>query len=264
MIDIYGGNGGIVESRAALLASHGFVAYTLPFFNYKDLPTSMFGVEIEYFIEAIHYLNSLDYVRPGVAAIGLSFGGGICLYLSSIADQIGGLSSIVVIGAPHYFTFPLMHYGKPYPDESSFQIREEEHVVDVDDYGAMDGCSLIFDERCKDITFKVENCPSSFKFLFVVGREDGNLRAEKCLHILKDRLVEHGKGHQMQALVYPKAGHFIDPPHMPQTIFGLFFPSMGVTLKGGGTIQENNGACRHSWKNMLQFLEQNTGVLSKI
>ena len=50
VIDMFGGVGGIVEFRAALLASHGFACLSLPYFMYQDLPDSLFDVEFEYFL----------------------------------------------------------------------------------------------------------------------------------------------------------------------------------------------------------------------
>ncbi|XP_072018251.1 bile acid-CoA:amino acid N-acyltransferase-like [Amphiura filiformis] len=50
VIDMFGGTGGLLEFRAALLASRGFAAYALPFYQYEDLPSSAEGkIELEYF-----------------------------------------------------------------------------------------------------------------------------------------------------------------------------------------------------------------------
>ena len=49
VIDMFGSAGGIIEFRAALLASRGFVAYSLPFFRYEDLPTDLDKLELDYF-----------------------------------------------------------------------------------------------------------------------------------------------------------------------------------------------------------------------
>ena len=260
VIDIYGGNGSIVEPRAALLASHGFVALTLPYFNYKDLTKYLRAVELEYFVEAINYFSSLEYVQPGISLIGLSFGGGISLFLSTIENI--DLRSVIVIGAPHYFSIPLLWKGHEYPDSFKYEITAGNPDPTIDEYGAMDGCVLIYDERCKETTFKLEQSPPHLKYLFIVGEEDGNVRAKQSFELLNKRLVEHNREHQVQALVYPRTGHFVDPPHMPQTIFGLYFPGLGIVMRSGGTVQENNGACRHSWTNMLKFLENNTGNLN--
>ena len=49
MIDMFGFAGGLMESRAAMLASHGFAALSLPIFNYQDLPPTVEHVNFTYF-----------------------------------------------------------------------------------------------------------------------------------------------------------------------------------------------------------------------
>ena len=55
VIDLFGTAGGIMEFRAALLASHGIVCLSLPYFDYKDLPPSFFEIKIEYFEVRMYY-----------------------------------------------------------------------------------------------------------------------------------------------------------------------------------------------------------------
>ena len=50
MIDLFGTAGGILEFRSALLASRGFASLSLPYFRYKDLPDTMFDIDLEYFM----------------------------------------------------------------------------------------------------------------------------------------------------------------------------------------------------------------------
>ena len=52
VIDMFGGVGGIIEFRAALLASRGFAALALAYFDYEDLPKvkdDSLNLELEYF-----------------------------------------------------------------------------------------------------------------------------------------------------------------------------------------------------------------------
>jgi len=77
-------------------------------------------------------------------------------------------------------------------------------------------------------------------------------------------MKEHSKEDQVDCLVYPNAGHFIDPPYIPQTVHALMFPSFGVIGRCGGTLAGNFGACKHSWTEMLKFLNKNVGVGSKL
>ena len=48
VIDMFGTAGGLIEMRSALLASRGFVAFALPYFDYEDLPSSL-ELNWEYF-----------------------------------------------------------------------------------------------------------------------------------------------------------------------------------------------------------------------
>ena len=50
VVDMFGTAGGLLEFRAALLASHGFVALALAFFDFQDLPKAMHGITVEYFL----------------------------------------------------------------------------------------------------------------------------------------------------------------------------------------------------------------------
>jgi dienelactone hydrolase len=48
VVDLYGTAGGLVEYRAALLASKGFVTFALAYFAYDDLPRAI-DLDMEYF-----------------------------------------------------------------------------------------------------------------------------------------------------------------------------------------------------------------------
>ena len=127
----------------------------------KDLRS----VELEYFVEAIEYFSSLEYIQPGISLIGLSYGGGISLFLSTVKNI--NLRSVIVIGAPHYFTIPLKWKGHDYPDSFEYELHSGIPDTTLDKYGAMDGCIAIYDERCKETTFKLEQSSPHLKYLFL-------------------------------------------------------------------------------------------------
>ncbi len=83
VIDLFGGLGGCVEFRAALLAKNGFAALALAYFNYKDLPFSSYlDFPMTYFDRAIDWLLALrevDRTVGGVGMIGVSTGSQITL-----------------------------------------------------------------------------------------------------------------------------------------------------------------------------------------
>ena len=84
IIDLFGSAGGLIPSRAALLASHGFAAYALPFFNYEDLPPDATKLDVEYFEEATDWLMQHPQVDDrGVGIVATSLGLQMALLLAT-------------------------------------------------------------------------------------------------------------------------------------------------------------------------------------
>ncbi|XP_042646857.1 peroxisomal succinyl-coenzyme A thioesterase isoform X3 [Tyto alba] len=57
VIDMYGDEGGLIEFRSSLLATRGFAALSLPYFDFEDLPKVMKELNLEYFEEAARFLQ---------------------------------------------------------------------------------------------------------------------------------------------------------------------------------------------------------------
>lgn len=54
---MYGDEGGLIEFRSSLLATRGFAALSLPYFDFEDLPKVMKEFNLEYFEEAARFLQ---------------------------------------------------------------------------------------------------------------------------------------------------------------------------------------------------------------
>jgi len=54
---MYGDEGGLIEFRSSLLASRGFAALSLPYFDFEDQPKVMKEFKLEYFQEAARFLQ---------------------------------------------------------------------------------------------------------------------------------------------------------------------------------------------------------------
>ena len=52
---MYGGPG-LMDHRAALLASRGFTVFALPIYAYEDLPSTMPDVSLDYLIVGLFYM----------------------------------------------------------------------------------------------------------------------------------------------------------------------------------------------------------------
>ncbi|XP_060081613.1 acyl-coenzyme A amino acid N-acyltransferase 1-like [Ylistrum balloti] len=109
VMDLFGSAGGLIEYRASLLASRGFVVLSLAYFGYKDLPESLFSIlSIDYFKEGVHYLNSHPSVQPGgVGILGVSKGAEIAQLVALHSPLVKAVVSIN--GIPYVTLRPYSH-----------------------------------------------------------------------------------------------------------------------------------------------------------
>ena len=93
VIDLFGSLGGLFTFRSALLASHGFASFALPFFGYDDLPNYGDRIDIEYFEEAIEwFLQHPQVKKDGVGIIAISFSVPLALYVASrMQEKVKGV-----------------------------------------------------------------------------------------------------------------------------------------------------------------------------
>jgi len=251
VIDIYGGTGGIVESKAAMLASRNFICYTLPFMRYQDLPPGPSGIEIEYFLEAIEYFSNLSQVmQGGIALVGLSFGGALVLKLSTLTEKV---CAVIAMSSNYYLVMPMLHQGKVLP--TYFKSPDDFVQVRFDNRG---GCleKDFYDTSDKMLPYGFPIEKSSAKFLLVVGQNDLVVEAEHCMKRYVERMRRFGKENQVSLLAYPKTGHFLDPPYGPQT-FLYYNPHYKAVNAAGGELIEQAAACEHCWHRTLEFLAEN-------
>lgn len=254
VIDIYVGAGGVIENRVSLLASHGFIAFNLAYHNYKDLPKKAVDVPIKYFVNAVDYFASLDSVLPGVAVVGFSLGGVIALHLSALTKKI---STVITISSAPYFPFQILKdcqvYSKPEKVvDSSGQLR----YTHKDKRGGIIPKGLVHDESIDHLLANITKY--SAKYVFVMGEDDKLIDPHLSSQKYVDKMRACGKENDIQVLIYPNAGHFIDPPYMPQTLLH-YNATFRQVLASGGELVENAGAAVHSWQQILSFLNKNAG-----
>ncbi|XP_051889567.1 acyl-coenzyme A thioesterase 5-like isoform X2 [Pristis pectinata] len=104
VLDMWGGGGGLVEYRAALLASRGFAALALAYIGHKDVPPSseVFEPKLSYFEEAFIALNNHPKVAKGrVALVGLSLGFTVALLMATELKNIHP-KCVVCISGSHF------------------------------------------------------------------------------------------------------------------------------------------------------------------
>jgi dipeptidyl aminopeptidase/acylaminoacyl peptidase len=108
VIDLPGSHGGLVEFKAALLASNGFTALSLAYYNYDDLTKSLQDLELEYFQEAVEWLKKHPLVVPGgVGVLGISHGADIALLLAANCNDVA--ATVWVNGDHGLCAYPIQH-----------------------------------------------------------------------------------------------------------------------------------------------------------
>jgi len=252
VIDIYGSGGGLIEIKASLFASHGFATLLLPFFNYKDLPKDLTDVDFTYFIETIEYFSTLPFILPGISLVGLSYGGSIVMFL---ATQCKMLTGIVSISPSYVFTIPIKYKGELHPDPMDYPDDVYFADLGLDKHG---GRMLPFTCPILNEAIQIKIETSQAQFLVIVGEDDTGHNPDLDGRRFKDRMKQFGKEDQINVITYPNAGHFIEPSYLPLTLV-QYNPTFKMCMTCGGDVIGNAMASLHSWKEILRFLNHNTG-----
>ncbi|XP_059811029.1 acyl-coenzyme A thioesterase 1-like [Hypanus sabinus] len=249
VIDMYGSVGGVVEHRASLLASHGFLTLALGYFGFDDLPKDFLNLDLEYFEEAVNFLRDHSKVSgPGVGAIGISKGGDLVLSMTTFIPQV---RAAVSIGGCNANTLGTLHYKNitlPGLSVSLDQTRFlESNLVDISQV-----TNNPREEENKDCIIPLEKAEGNF--LFVVGEDDKNWNTPLFAQQAIEQLKENGK-ENYEILTYPKAGHLLEPSYFP-FCYASFHRLVGLPVIWGGEMKEHSLAQIDLWPKIQMFLRK--------
>ncbi|XP_038073474.1 acyl-coenzyme A amino acid N-acyltransferase 1-like [Patiria miniata] len=256
VIDMFGSTGGLIEIRAAMLASRGLACYALPYFSYDDLPASMWNLELEYFKEAVDWLCGQPFVRPGgIGMVGVSSGAQIVFAMAAHFPE--KVRAVISINGCHVHTlFPLTVNGVPVPyitcDIGSMKPAPTEGAQSL-----FDTFKAIYDmEEDNHTIYRIENA-TNCQFLFITG--EGDELWDSCYYAREamKRLARHGR-HNYQLLTYPGAGHLIEVLYSPVAMV-VYSIAIGSVVDHGGTIKDTAKAMEDSWPKMVKFLHNYCG-----
>ncbi|XP_053553781.1 acyl-coenzyme A thioesterase 1 [Bombina bombina] len=247
VIDMFGDDGGLVEYRSSLLASHGFASLALPYIAFEDLPPAMTELHLEYFEEAAKFLCRHPKVQgPGVGVIGSGKGADLCLSMMTFLPQVVAAVSISGCCAN---TAANLNYGKfTLPG-----LRYNMSRVHISDAGVFDVSEALDDPLDPDNSqsiIPIEKAEGHF--LFIVGEDDRYWGSSAYAKAATDCLQKNGKDN-FTLMSYPGTGHHIDPPCSPFCL-AAFDRVLGVPILGGGEIQAHCQAQEDSWQKIQNFL----------
>ncbi|NXA44451.1 ACOT5 thioesterase, partial [Nothocercus julius] len=249
IIDIHGLEGGLLEYRASLMASHGFATLALAYYRYEDLPQNPTKLHLEYFEEAVNYMLQHPQVkRPKLGLLGYSKGGELCLAMAAFLKNIAAVASInspVVVTA-----IPLCYKDKIIPPVPLYEER-----ITVNQSNVFN-CSDIFDDPFRvpghQSLIPVEKIEANI--LFIAGQDDNFVKSEYFAIETCKRLQAQGKNN-FQILSYPGTGHSFDPPFFPLNTIGKH-PILLKRAILGGELKAYSKAQVQAWPKIQAFFNK--------
>ncbi|XP_045195301.1 bile acid-CoA:amino acid N-acyltransferase-like isoform X2 [Mercenaria mercenaria] len=256
LIDMFGGLVSIVETRAALLASHGYATLALSYMHVRTIPgfEDRPDAEVIYMQEAYEWFMEQDYVdKHRLGAVGLCFGGLLSLTLAYILPQVRAvvnINGLSVTPVDDWF----MHEQPGWPKLENVYLTHEGIVV-------KDGFAL--DDRISP----VRAWKHGAKILVIVGEDDKQVDPNS--HTDFYELCPNEFKHLIEIHRYPGAGHLIEPPYSPhvrattpgrkrmRTSAVVPEKFYDEDIMAGGWPDKHAHAQEDSWKKILNFLEKN-------
>jgi dienelactone hydrolase len=256
----FGGLGG-AQAHAALLASHGYAALALAYFNFEHLPQYLHTIPLEYFETALHWLQRRTEVRADrLAVLGVSRGGELALLLGAtfpaLTAVVGyvpsgvGHASIGVLGAPSW-----TYQGEPVPYLFPPDAATRHEQVTAQEPVALRPWflgNLEHGEAVAQATIPVERITGPV--LLLSGEDDQMWPSPVLAGIAAERLARHDHPYPVRHRRYPGAGHIFALPNLPMPT-GTHHPVRGVRVALGGTPAANARAAAAAWGETLRFLD---------
>jgi dienelactone hydrolase len=274
-----GSEGGMHEDDAALLAAHGYAVFALAYYGLPGLPATLQDIPLEYFGQALGYLQQHDQVSGSqLAVIGASKGGEAALLVGATFPEVRAVVSVVgsgvltqgisqdvrtgsfldILGTP---VSSWTYQGRELPYLPNVVTPELEAAVAAGDPVAL---RLAFEPglRRADLVgaaaIAVERINGAV--LLISGSDDQGYGP--AFHdIAARRLARHHHQHPWQHVVYEDAGHLIAaPPYDPTT--RSLTPGPGVMFRHGGTPAGNARARAEGWQRIRTFLAEELATTS--
>jgi dienelactone hydrolase len=252
-----GSEGGMNEVEAALLASHGYHALALAYFNAEGLPKQLVKIPLEYVKSGIDWLRARDNVDgERLAVVGGSKGGELALLLGATFPEIKAVvasvpSHVVWSGIGGTFRDSSWTFkGQPLPCVATkpsatffLQMSGNKPVRLLDMY--VDG--LVDEDAARRAAIPVEKIRGPV--LLLSGGDDHVWPSARMAEAVVARLREHKHPHAIEHLSYDKAGH---------GIVSAYMPTRNTVVAGrmdlGGTPEANARAMADSRPKVLKFL----------
>ncbi|XP_039268775.2 bile acid-CoA:amino acid N-acyltransferase-like isoform X1 [Styela clava] len=257
VISMSGGYPGAMKHKAAILASHGFVALALRYFGTDDLPPSVEGIDLAYFIEDARFLKNHPNVqgKNGVGIIANCAGAIFALAAATCAPD--GLFGCVVAISGWFFSFTNFEYGgKKWKSMLSFKtFKPGPEGTYIYDFDKNVNPSMLSKLSLPDDSHFAFYKRLHTAYMFVHGGEDADLNNNslKIESVTRDFLKSYNHPNY-QFLFHPKAGHLIEHAYFP---FARIVWTLKLPRFFGGQQPYHSIAQEDSWPKILKFVQTN-------
>lgn len=258
VLTIYGGihRGGVIEEKAAVLASRGFATFAVGYFGVGTLPKRYGDIEIEYFEKAINlvcqkYPKEIDEKNIGI--VGISKGGDITLSCAAFLPHL--IKSVVAINC----SLTSIAFKTTYKDNTvqGLGFHTDASNVKFTDDGLIDVLGTMNDVKDYPETI-IPFYKSPTNILWFAGDDDHNFDSTQYVRMAAELAEKEGKTN-FSHHIFPGCGHLVDLPFSPpatSSLHPLAPPGAKLYMGGAHTIQLHVAAQVHIWRKSLNFLRK--------
>lgn len=194
---------------SAILASRGFACLALAYFKYDDLPETLDKLELDYFEEAVDIVLARPEVIPDrCGVVSSSKGSDLALAMSIHLDKV---KAVVTIGG----LLAKLMTTLTYKNKELWHGHKMDDITMVDEEGRMVWKKSAAQELYQPgnpLMVPCETAPQDTYFLLISGDQD-TCHSKYGVEAMAQRLRAHGREAQCRTIIYPGAGHIIEPPY---------------------------------------------------
>jgi len=267
VVVLAGSGGGLPETQAALLASHGHPALAQGIFDYKDLPSTLREIPLESFRAGAEWLKQRTGAHR-VAIMGTSRGSeGAGLAASYFPQEF----SAAVVYVPSHLTNGAFgpgikdvvaawtYAGKPlaadHGETDSNNAGDAQHSEEPPGFIGTPYYLKTWSDRAVSKAVGIPYERMNGPVLAIAGGADEMWPSFIGAEQIRQRLIEHGKADQIEVHIYPGAGHMVSRVGTGGPLSSFVFHPVAKDFEAtGGLPNANCEGSFDAWEKVLAFL----------
>jgi hypothetical protein len=267
VVVLAGSGGGLPETQAALLASHGHPALAQGIFDYKDLPSTLREIPLESFRAGAQWLKH----RTGaarVAIMGTSRGSeGAGLAASYFPQEFAA----AILYVPSHLTngafgpgitdvVPAWTYGgkalaADHGETDSNNAGDAQHSQEPPGFIGTPYYLKTWSDPAVSKAVGIPYERMRGPVLAIAGGADEMWPSFIGAEQIRRRLIEHGKGGEVEVHIYPGAGHMVSRVGTGGPLSSFVFHPVAKDFEAtGGLANANCEGSFDAWEKVLAFL----------